>query len=304
MRLLLLILLALPARAHMMSLSSGDAVLEGSHLSYTLTMPLFEVAHVAHPDQALLAHIQFAHARLVTQECHPDPARDSYICHASYEFPTAPDTLEVHSTFPEVTVPNHVHLLRATNGTKHDQAVFDSAFTSAVLRFRPLTQAEIAARALFGAAAHVVTGVLPVLFLIAVALAATTWRQLAALTALFLLAQLAGAILPWQPPPRFLESAAALAVAYLAVEVLFLPPSNSRWLLAASLGFVPGLALAEYIRQSESSLSYSFLGTALADIAILPLTAALVFRFPQTRRILAALALAAGLGWFLFVVSR
>jgi len=304
MRWLPLILLALPAVAHMMSLSSGDAALEGTHLSYTLTMPLFEVAHIAQPDQALLAHIQFAGARLITQECHPDPARDSYICHASYEFAAPPEALEVHCTFPQITVPNHVHLLRATNGPKHDQAVFDAAFTSATLRFRPATQAELALREASGATAHVFTGLLPLLFLVAVALAATTWRQLAALTALFLIAQLAGALIPYQPAPRFLEAAAALAVSYLAVEVLFLPNSSARWLIIAVLGIVPGFALAEYIRQSESGLTFSFLGTAVADLAILPLTGVLVFRFPQSRRILAALALAAGLGWFFFVVSR
>ncbi len=304
MRLLSLSLLALPACAHMMSLSSGDAALNGTHLSYTLTMPLFEVVHVAHPEQTLLTHMQFAGARLLTQECHADPAHDSYICHASYEFAAPPEALEVHCTFPQITVPNHVHLLRATNGPKHDQAVFDSAFTSATLRFRPPTQAELAIREASGAAAHVVTGLLPVLFLIAVALAATTWRRLAAFTALFLFAQLAGAIIPYQPAPRFLEAAAALAVSYLAVEVLFLPDSSARWLIVAALGIVPGLALAEYVRQSESSLTYSLLGTAITDLAILPLTGALVFRFPRTRRILAALALAIGLGWFLFLVAR
>jgi len=304
MRFALLILFALPAQAHMMSLSSGDATLEGTKLSYTLTMPLFEVAHIKQPDETLLTHIQFTGARLLEHECHADQARDSYICHATYRFPAPPEKLEVHCTFPEITVPNHLHLLRAVNGAKHDQVVFDSAFTSATLRFRPPTQAELAAQQSASAAAHVVTGLLPLLFLVTLALAAANWRQLAVITAIFLTGQLAGALIPWQPSPRFLESAAALAVAYLAVEVLFLPNSKARWLVAAALGMVPGLVLAAHIRQAESSLFYAFLGTALVDLLVLGVTAAFTFRFPQTRRLFAALTLATGLGWFVLVISR
>ncbi len=304
MRLALLILLAVPAQAHMMSLSSGDAALVGNKLTYTLTMPLFEVAHIRQPEQALLAHIQFAGSQLGAHECHADAAHDSYVCHAEYEFASPPSVLQVHCTFTEVTVPNHVHLLRAINGSKRDQAVFDSAFTTSTLRFRPPTAAELATQQLASGAAHVFTGLLSLLFLITLALGAANWQQLGGMAALFLSGQLAGTLIPWQPAPRFLESAAALAIAYLAVEVLFLPNTRERWLVAALVGAVPGLVLAAYIRQSESSAGYAFGGTALADITVLAATGAFIFRFPQSRRVLASLALASGLGWFFLVMAR
>ena len=39
----------------------------------------------------------------------------------------------------------------------------------------------------------------------------------------------------WQPSPRFAEAAAALALAYLALEILAFPQSRGRWLLGAAV---------------------------------------------------------------------
>jgi len=288
----------------MMSMSSGEADLRGTYLDYTLTMPLFEIAHTDRPADTLLQHIQFGAARMIMHECHAEPARDSYICHATYEYSAEPAALEVTCTFPDVTVPNHIHLLRATSGGRRDQAVFDSAFTHSTLRFRPPTIAEQAAAQIAKGAAHVATGLLPMLFLITLALAAANWRSLVVLAALFLAGQLAGANLTWHPAPRFLESAAALAVAYLAVEVLFLPPSKIRLVLAALLGVVPGLLLAQFVSESETRLFYTYAGTALADLAILAIVGALVLRFPTHRRIPAAAILVTSLSWFFVVLAR
>jgi len=304
MRLAFILLFSANCHAHMMSMSSGDAVLEDRKLTYTLTMPLYEIAHTASPEQSLLSHITFGNARLTSHECHAETARDSYVCHATYQFATAPETLAVRCTFFEVTVPNHVHLLRALNGLKRDQAVFDSAFTTADLRFRPPTAGEQAAHQILSAAARVVTGLAPILLLVTLALAASNWRQLAVLSGVFLAGEFAGSMLRWQPGSLFLEAAAALAVAYLAVEVLFLPTSRARWIVAAALGLIPGLVLAGYIRQSDSRLLYAFAGTAGVDLVILCGAAALAFAFPQKRRIPAALCLAASLCWFVLVMSR
>jgi len=308
MRFALILLFAVSCHAHMMSMSSGDAVLEGRKLTYTLTMPLYEIAHTASPEQSLFSHITFENAQLTSHECQAKPARDSYICHATYQFATVPETLSVHCTFFEVTVPNHVHLLRATYGAepgaKRDQAVFDSVFTAANLRFRPPTEGEKAAKQVLSAAARVVTGLAPILLLVTLALAASNWHELAVLSGFFLAGEFAGSLLPWQPGSLFLEAAAALAVAYLAVEVLFLPSSRARWIVAAVLGFVPGLVLAGYIRQSDSLLLYAFAGTAGVDLAVLWGTAALAFAYPKTRRIPAALCLATSLCWFVLAMSR
>ena len=42
------LLLAAPAFAHVVSMSSGDLSVEGTHARYELRMPLYEIAHVPH----------------------------------------------------------------------------------------------------------------------------------------------------------------------------------------------------------------------------------------------------------------
>jgi hypothetical protein len=308
MRFTVAILFAVTCCAHTMSMSSGDAVLEGTKLTYTLTMPLYEITHTATPEQSLLAHIAFGDAQLTTHECHTESARESYVCRAVYQFRAAPETLPVHCTFFEVTVPNHVHLLRATRGEKRDQAAFDSAFTSATLRFHRSTAASLGARQVVSAATQIFTGLMPILLLVTLAMAAANWRDLALLSAFFLAGQLVGAVFPWQPPPRFLEAAVALAIAYCAVEILFLPRSRAFWVRDCAMGLIAGLiaglVLAAFIRRSDAPFPYAFAGTAAADLAILCSAGALVFLFPLTRRICAGLSLAASLCWYVVALSR
>ena len=66
----LLMAAALPGAAHVMSMSSGDLTVTGARAHYELRMPLYEVAHVQNPERALLEHVRFAGARLVSSECH------------------------------------------------------------------------------------------------------------------------------------------------------------------------------------------------------------------------------------------
>src|SRR5450759_2132142 len=105
-RALCFVLLAWPLRAHVMSMSSGDLAIHGARAHYELRMPLYEVAHVPNPERTLLEHIRFAGARLVRSECHADPAHDTYLCAADYEFTGPVDRLDVECTFPAITVPN------------------------------------------------------------------------------------------------------------------------------------------------------------------------------------------------------
>src|SRR5450759_1045781 len=117
-------LLAWPASAHVMSMSSGDLAILGARAHYELRMPLYEVAHVPNPERTLLEHIRFAGARMARSECGADAARDAYICVADYEFAAPVDRLDVECTFTAITVPNHVHLLRASLADKSDEAIY------------------------------------------------------------------------------------------------------------------------------------------------------------------------------------
>src|SRR5690242_19134631 len=241
---LLLLLGALHVFAHVVSMSTGDLKIDDRRARYELRMPLYEMSHVAGSEQALFDHIRFssggALARLVKKDCTANAAQGLYLCSVDYEFPAAVDSLDVECTFHVVTVANHVHLLRVVNGERRDQAIFDFSFPKATLRFRPPTPAEVAVTEFGAGVMRAVGGLVQVLFLASLVLAARSRRELFAIGGMFLAGQILSALLVphtgWNPPSRFVEAAAALTLAYLAVEILLLPRAAGRCALAGSLG--------------------------------------------------------------------
>jgi hypothetical protein len=303
------VLLALPASAHVVSMSSGDLTVEGARARYELRMPLYEVTHVPHPETELLEHVRFSGAKLVRSECRADSGRDAYICSAEYEFPSPPDRIDVECTLASITVPNHVHLLRAEMGGKRDQAVFDRSFPQATLRFRPPTAAEVAMTEAGAGFVRALGGPVQILFLAALALAARSRRELLQLIAMFLAGQVAAVLVVprtgWVPAPRFVEAAAALAVAYLAVEVLLLPKAGARSLIAGVIGVFYGLFLYLFVATADYRPGFVLAGAAVAEIAVtgvLSLLFARVVRWGQSVRIVqvaASALLVFALGWFI-----
>jgi hypothetical protein len=268
--------------------------------------------HVTDPKQSLFAQIRFTSggqpARMLGGSCHEDAPQGSYVCAADYEFAAPVDSLEVDCTFAAVTVPTHVHLLRADNGGKRDQAVFDISFPRATLRFRPPTVLETAVTQAGGGFLRALGGPVQVLFLASLALAARSRRELVLLTGMFLAGQMVAAAVvrgtAWQPAPRFVEAASALTIAYLAMEILLLPKAGMRWLIVTILGAFHGLYFALFLRATGYMDWYVLPGAALAEI-VLVAVCALVFGY--LRRHLAALKpvpvsasvlLAIGLAWF------
>jgi hypothetical protein len=286
--------LAPPALAHVMSMSTGDLNIQDRLAHYELRMPLFEMSHVAGSQQSLLDHIRFssngADARLIKKDCTAEQGQGTYFCTADYEFPQPVDKLDVECTFHAVTVPNHVHLLRVINGDRRDQAIFDFSFPKATLRFRPPTPAEIAVTEFGAGVMRAVGGMVPVLFMASLVLAARSRRELIAISAMFVAGQIASAwFVPrtgWQPPSRFVEAAAALALAYLAVEILLLPRAGGRWAIAGLLGAFHGLYFLLFLQSTGYAPGFVLLGAALAEIALIALFA---FIFVRVGRVAAAL---------------
>ena len=308
-RVLWCVLLAWPLGAHVMSMSSGDLALDGARAHYELRMPLFEVAHVPDPARTLLAHIRFTGARMTHGECHADTASATYLCVADYEFAAPVDRVDVECTFAAITVPNHVHLLRATLVGKRDEAIFDLGFTRATLRFRPLTASEIVLTRAGAGFVRALGGAVQVVFLAALVLAARSRRELLAIAAMFLAGQaasvLAMAQVLWQPAPRFVEAATALAVAYLAVEILLLPQAGARWMVAGILGALHGLYFHLFVQTTGYSPALVLPGAALAEasaIAVLALVLSHVGRMAKAFRpvqVAASALLVFGMVWFL-----
>lgn len=306
------VLLACPALAHVMSMSSGDLAIDGTKAHYEFRLPLYEVPRVVNPAQSLFSHIVFAsgggQARLVRSSCREDSGQGSYLCTADYEFAAPVDTLDVDCTFHAVIAPNHVHLLRVENGGKRDQAVFDISFSRATLRFRPPTAFETAMTEAGGGALRAWGGAAQIVFLMSLVLAARSRRELILLTAMFLAGQIAAALVVpltrWQPPPRFVEAAAGLTISYLAVEILVLPKAGMRWLIVAVLGAFHGLYFELFLRTTGYHPVYVLTGAVLAELVPIAICAPL-FSYLGKRLaalkpvpVCAFLLLVTGMSWF------
>ena len=311
-RALAVLLFAAPAFAHVMSMSTGDLKIDGRRAHYELRMPLYEMSHVANAEQTLLDHIRFSSAgsaaTLIRKDCKADAAQATYLCIADYEFPDPVDQLDVECTFHGVTVPNHVHLLRAVMGERRDQAIFDLSFSKATLRFRPPTRTEIAITESSAGIMRAAGSIVPVLFLASLVLAARSRAELAAITLMFVAGQIASALVVartgWQPAPRFVEAATALTLAYLAVEILLLPGARGRWAIAGLLGAFHGLYFLLFLQTTGYSPGFVLLGAALAQVTLIALFA-LIFsrigRFAAALRpvqVSASALLVVGMVWF------
>jgi hypothetical protein len=308
---LLALPLAAPLAGHMVSMSTGDLKVDGAHANYELRMPMYEVAHVHEPEHTLLDHVRFRSggvwAKVSGASCKQE--QDTYLCTAEYQFPAPVETLQAECTLASVTVPNHVHLLRAYRGDKTDQAVFDLSYTQAEIRFRPPTAFETAMREITAGFMRAAGGLAPLLFLVSLALAARSRRELVALTASFLTAEtLACAIAPYlrlSLSPRFIEAAAALTIAYLAFEIILLPDSSSRWMVVAVLGLFHGAYFAAFLSESGYHLTTFLTGVILCELILIALFSLLLDRLTRLsflRRavpVAASLLLAVGVAWFL-----
>lgn len=306
--------LAVPAVAlgHAISMSSGDLNVDGARADFELRMPLYEIVHLEQPEEALLGafHVKAGgvEARRAGGSCLADAAQDSYICHAQYEFPAPPERVEVECTFAAVTVPNHVHVLQVKRGEVTEQTVFDFSFTRSEINFVPPTEAELAFSHFGAGLVRVIAGPVQLLFVAALVLAGRTHKELGAIIGAFLAGECIAAILVnvwmWQPPGRFVEAAAALTVAYLAVEILVLPDAGHRWLVAAGMGVFHGIYFGDFLRQAEMQAGWFLLGVGAAEIGVAVLVAFVLAKIrravarPDPVRVFAVLLLITGLGWF------
>jgi hypothetical protein len=318
-KVLLVALAVLPLNAHVMSMSSGDLTVTGARAHYELRMPLYELAHIQDPENSIFRSIHFSsglrEAKLLDKNCQTDTPGNTYLCTADYQFAAPPDSIDVLCAFASITVPNHVHLLRAelvntgpSGANKQDQAVFDLSFPRATLRFRPPTPFEAAVTESGAGFVRAWGGPVQLLFLAALVLAARSRKELIWLAAMFFAGQVAAVLaIPhtgWQPAARFVEAAAALAVAYLAVEILLLPEAGWRWMIAAFLGAFHGLYFHLFLQETQYPAGYVLAGAGLAEliaIAVLWLGFSRLVRMARALRpveVSASALLAFGIIWF------
>jgi len=295
-----LVLGVAPVWAHVVSLSTGELSVDGPTAVYELRMPMFELAHITHPETALLDHIRFDDAHRTSASCHEEDG--SYACRATYEFSGLVDRLDVECTFFQITVPNHIHILTASQGANGDQAVFDQSFPRAEVRFRPPSRFETVAREAAAGIWRAVASPAGLLFLLGLAIASRTRQEGVLLAAMFLAGEwvmrLIAPRIPWPLPPRFIEAAMALSVAYLAVEILLLPEAGRRWVIVLGLGLLHGLYFAGF------PATY-LAGAAATQVILIAIMVAAARQLPKVWRARPAWALlSAGLAWFAWRLVR
>lgn len=269
-----------------MSMSNGELHVVGSRATYEISMPLYEITHLKEPESTLLESIrltsQSREPRRLNESCVVDSASEWYQCHSVFEFTAPIEQLEVECSFAAVTVPNHVHLLRATKGDVTKQVVFDFNFTSTTVRFTPPTNVEVALADLVTGAGRVAGGPAQLLFLIALVLAARNRRELFYMSSAFVTVEVVSASTvaakSWQLTPQFIEATGALTIAYLAVEIVFLPDARHRWLIAAGMGIFHGFYFGTFMQQLEISPTYLLTGVVATEGIIL-----MVFGWSLTR---------------------
>ena len=285
--------------AHMVSMSTGELRVDGARAHYELRMPSYEAAHVRNPARALFDHIQFTSAGIRGRELGATctDRQGTYICTADYEFSGVIDKLTVECTFASITVPNHVHLLRAYREGTVDQAVFDLSFTTAEVRFRPPSLWETAIRESGAGFLRAAGGLAPLLFLLSLVLAARSRRELAMLTLAFISGEtIACALAPrlnLQLSPRFIEAAAALTIAYLAFEIVLLPTSGHRWIVVGVLGLIHGTYFSLFLTSSGYQIWLFLTGVVAAELLVIAAFAFAVLRLLPKMRIPRAVPAAA-----------
>lgn len=298
---LALLIAALPAAPHVVSMSTGELRVDGRRATYELRMPVYELPHLPDPSRELLDAVRFERGMLVRRSCETED--ENLVCRAVYEFPEPFESLRAECRLHAVTVPNHIHLLRAHQGKFTAQAIFDAAFPTAELRFRPPTRTEQATRAAAQGAWRPVAGGAPLLFLAVMALAARSRRELAGLVLALVAGEIAAAVveprLSRPLPPRFTEAATALTVAYLALEAALLPQAGFRWVVVGALGLLHGFFFARVAALGDFHLAPYFAGLFLVQAMLAAVLGWCLLRIGDRARRMSAWGCAAiGLAWF------
>jgi len=309
-----LALTAIHADGHVMSLSSGELRLDGAHAELAIEVPLYEVSDLEKPESTVLDSFVLSssagEAKRLEAACETVESEGAFRCRASYALDEEPASVEVECRLAETVVSGHVHVLRAFRGDDIEQKVFDYTHRRHTFRFRALTPFELVTEAASAGFWRALGGPLQALFILALAAAARSRRELLVLLAAFVAAEAATAILAswqgWRPPARFLEAAAALTVAYIGVETLALPEASGRWLVAGGMGVFHGLAFGVFLQQTEFAPAPFLGGVAAAEGGLLALFAGAkswlgrAFGERRTAQALAGLLIVVGLVWFGF----
>ncbi len=281
-------------------MSNGELRISGAVATYELRMPLYEVAQLPNAADTLFENIRFANGRLIEKRC--ETTAEWLQCTGKYLFSTDVNELTVACRFPSATVINHVHMFRAIKASgESEQRFFDSTQTEATLTFRPPTSGEFFLRAQVEGFRRAIAGLTTALFLFAIAMVAKDRKQFLLLAAILTAVEVVTAsVAPTKLSPKFLEAAAALSTAYIAIEKILVPTAGQRWLVVAILGVFHGLFFRFFAIELSGAASITGFATGLlfANAAWM-LPAGLLRKLPQTgKRVVTWMLVFVGTFWF------
>lgn len=287
-------------------MSNGELRIDGAVATYELRMPLYEIAELPKPGDTLFDNIHFAGGRLLEKQC--TTGAEWLQCTGKYLFASDVKELAVTCRFPSVTVANHVHIFRAVKATgESEQRFFDSTQTEANLTFRPPSPGEFFLRALVEGFRRALAGLTTALFLFAIAMVASGRRQFLLLAGILTAVEIAtAASAPTKLSPKFLEAAAALSTAYIAIEKILVPTAGQRWLVVGILGIFHGLFFRFFAVELSGAPSIAGFAFGLATANIVWLIPAGLLRYlpEKGQRIVTWMLVLAGTFWFGYRILR
>ena len=206
-----------------------------------------------------------------------------------HRFATPPLSVEIESTFFKWTDPLHRVLCKVEHGEQVSQLILDlehprqplDIFAGAGGRWLQL------GRFLGLGVEHIFTGYDHVAFLLGLIVLGGSLRHLIGIVSSFTIAHsftLCLATLGWvQLPDRFVESAIALSICYIAVENVVSKEVSARWVISFFFGLIHGFGFANLLREMQlppaglmtSLLSFN-LGVEVGQIIILLLAFPLI----------------------------
>ncbi len=230
--------------------------------------------------------------------------------------PARPSGVSVAVDFFPQLGEQHRHLVRVVAGAQSYTAVLSRQHPVEQFDLRGAGAGRRLAEFLRLGILHIFLGYDHILFLCALLLLPTRFPTLLKIVTAFTVAHsctlILAALQVVQLPSRFIESAIALSIIYVAVENVWRDRADARWIVTLLFGLVHGFGFANALaelhlpRQGLVPLLLTFnVGVEIGQIGIVALLFPVIrwlatTRFQRQATVVASTAIAAcGLGWFI-----
>jgi HupE / UreJ protein len=246
------------------------------------------------------------------------PSAGELECSLAYSFSQPIEDVVLKVTLHNITDTGHWNLAQLQYDDQQEQKYFNLENPTAIIELRRgwMSYVRLGERFLVFGGKRILTGYDSLAFLLGLLLVAQTFNSLVKSVGIFLIAQTltlqVGALDVISLPPRFVDSAIALSVAYIALENLLLKEVANRWLIAGLFGLIFGFSFSVNIKEwglPKKGLITSLLSFSLGSILAVGVSAALIFLFLhylnrfewQKKATTFASVILVGVGFFWFV---